>query len=41
MIGGAPITQGFCDEIGADSYTPDAAAAARRAVEILRAQRAS
>ena len=41
VIGGAPITQGFCDEIGADSYTPDAAAAARRAVEILRAQRAS
>ncbi len=41
MIGGAPITQGFCDDIGADSYTPDAAAAARRAVEILRAQRAS
>ena len=41
MIGGAPINQGFCDDIGADSYTPDAAAAARRAVEILRAQRAS
>ncbi len=41
MIGGAPITQGFCDDIGADCYTPDAAAAARRAVEILRAQHAS
>ena len=41
MIGGAPITQGICDENGADSSTPDAAAAARRAVEILRAQRAS
>jgi len=28
MIGGAPVTQEFCDEIGADSYTPDAASAA-------------
>lgn len=27
MIGGAPITQSFCDEIGADAYTPDAATA--------------
>jgi len=28
MIGGAPVTQGFADEIGADAYTPDAATAA-------------
>ncbi|MCL2093541.1 MAG: corrinoid protein [Treponema sp.] len=28
MIGGAPITQSFCDEIKADAYTPDAASAA-------------
>ncbi|MDR2701874.1 MAG: corrinoid protein [Spirochaetaceae bacterium] len=28
MVGGAPITQGFADEIGADAYTPDAASAA-------------
>lgn len=28
MIGGAPVTQAFCDEIGADFYTPDAATAA-------------
>ena len=28
MIGGAPVTQEFCDEIGADCYTPDAATAA-------------
>ena len=28
LIGGAPITQDFCEKIGADSYTPDAAAAA-------------
>ncbi len=28
MIGGAPVTQAFCDEIGADGYAPDAASAA-------------
>ncbi len=28
MIGGAPVTQSFCDEIGADGYAPDAASAA-------------
>jgi corrinoid protein of di/trimethylamine methyltransferase len=28
MIGGAPITQSFCDQIGADAFTPDAASAA-------------
>ena len=28
MVGGAPVTQAFADEIGADSYTPDAATAA-------------
>jgi 5-methyltetrahydrofolate--homocysteine methyltransferase len=28
MIGGAPITQSFADEIGADAYTGDAASAA-------------
>jgi len=28
MIGGAPVTQSFADEIGADAYTPDAATAA-------------
>ena len=31
MIGGAPITQEFADEIGADYYTPDAASAAETA----------
>ena len=34
MIGGAPVTQAFCDEIGADAYTPDAASAAEKAVEL-------
>lgn len=32
MIGGAPVNQAFCDEIGADSYTVDAASAADQAV---------
>jgi 5-methyltetrahydrofolate--homocysteine methyltransferase len=27
MIGGAPVTQNFADEIGADGYAPDAASA--------------
>ena len=28
MVGGAPVTQSFAEEIGADAYTPDAATAA-------------
>ena len=36
LVGGAPISQSFCDEIGADVYTEDAGAAARAAVEILK-----
>ncbi len=36
MIGGAPVTQSFCDRIGADRYTSDAASAADAAVEICR-----
>ncbi len=35
MIGGAPISQAYCDEIGADIYTEDAASAARAAVAAL------
>ena len=35
LIGGAPITQEFCDEIGADVYTDDAAQAARAAVALV------
>ena len=41
MSGGAPITQGFCDEIGADYYAEDAGAAAREAVKILKTRKAS
>jgi len=35
MIGGAPVTQEFCNEVGADCYRPDAASAAEAAVELL------
>lgn len=41
FVGGAPISQSFCDEIGADYYAEDAGAAAREAVAILKAQKAS
>ena len=33
MVGGAPITQSFCDQIGADAYTLDASSAAALAVQ--------
>lgn len=32
MVGGAPVTEAFCRQIGADAYTPDAASAADKAV---------
>ena len=35
MIGGAPINQEFCDKVGADAYTPDAATAAKKAKELV------
>lgn len=37
MVGGAPVTQGWADEIGADGYGPDAVSAVARAREILEA----
>jgi 5-methyltetrahydrofolate--homocysteine methyltransferase len=37
MIGGAPVTQAFADQIGADGYAPDAAAAADLAKEFASA----
>lgn len=33
MVGGAPVTEVFCRQIGADAYTPDAASAADIAVQ--------
>jgi 5-methyltetrahydrofolate--homocysteine methyltransferase len=35
MIGGAPVTQNYADEIGADAFAPDAATAATRARELI------
>ena len=35
MVGGAPVTQEFADEIGADAYTPDGGSCAIKAAEIL------
>ena len=32
MIGGAPVTESFCNQIGADAFTPDATSAAEKAV---------
>jgi len=36
MIGGAPVTEDFCKQIGADAYTPDAASAADLAVSFCK-----
>ena len=36
MIGGAPVSQEYCDKIGADCYTVDAASAADAAVEFCK-----
>jgi len=35
MIGGAPLTQAYADQIGADGYSPDASAAVRKARELV------
>jgi 5-methyltetrahydrofolate--homocysteine methyltransferase len=35
MIGGAPVTQNYADEIGADGYAPDAASAVDKAADLL------
>ena len=35
MIGGAPVTQDYCDEIGADGYSPDAASAVDMALKLV------
>ncbi|MBN2290654.1 MAG: corrinoid protein [Candidatus Glassbacteria bacterium] len=35
MVGGAPITQKFADEIGADGYAPDGSSAVERAKDLL------
>ena len=35
IIGGAPITQNYADEIGADSFAPDASSATRKAKALM------
>ncbi len=35
VIGGAPLTQNYADEIGADGYAPDAASAVDKVKELL------
>ena len=40
MIGGAPVTQDYADEIGADGYSPDAASAVDLALKLLGVEKA-
>jgi methanogenic corrinoid protein MtbC1 len=37
MVGGAPVTQNFCESIGADFYASDAASASDVALAICKA----
>ena len=37
LVGGAPVTQSFCDSIGADGYTADAASCADMALSFCQA----
>ena len=39
MVGGAPVTQEFADEVGADGYAPDAVSAVKKAKELLQIKR--
>lgn len=38
MVGGAPVTQAWAEEIGADGYAPDAASAVDKAKELMGAR---
>jgi len=35
MIGGAPVTKAYADQIGADGYAPDASQAAKMAISYV------
>jgi len=39
MVGGAPVTQEFADEIGAEGYAPDAASAVDKARDLIHSLR--
>ena len=41
MIGGAPVSQAFCDEIGADGYAKDSTLAVTKAKQLMSALRAA
>jgi 5-methyltetrahydrofolate--homocysteine methyltransferase len=34
LVGGAPVTQSFADEIGADGFAPDAGSASKLAKKL-------
>ena len=38
MVGGAPVTDAFCKQVGADFYTPDAASASEVALKICKGE---
>jgi 5-methyltetrahydrofolate--homocysteine methyltransferase len=40
IVGGAPLTQAYADQIGADGFAPDASSAVRKVHELLGASRA-
>jgi 5-methyltetrahydrofolate--homocysteine methyltransferase len=35
LIGGAPVTEAYANQIGADGYAPDASSAARKAKALM------
>jgi 5-methyltetrahydrofolate--homocysteine methyltransferase len=35
IVGGAPVTQNYAQEIGADAYAPDASSAVRKVHELV------
>ncbi len=37
LVGGAPLTEEYCEEIGADGYAPDAWSAVKKAKELVNA----
>ena len=41
MIGGAPVNESFCQQVGADYYTPDAATCAEVAKKVVLEKRAA
>ena len=41
MIGGAPVNESFCEQIGADYYTPDAASCAEMAKKVVQEKKAA